>query len=172
MNYTENYHLPQWEKEDRIMMDDFNQMCRDMEAGLAKTAKDAAAETAAVNKENTAAIAKAQSTADTAVSKADAAQAVADAAYCPSFMPFSIGSYTGSGSGTKTIKVGFKPRFLIISDQILYGSGGIIQNLMVVGEKTKSQGIAFLSDGFSVTNVDELYPMLNNTRTFTYIAFR
>ena len=34
MNYTENYHLPQWVKSDRIMMEDFNQMCTDMEAGL------------------------------------------------------------------------------------------------------------------------------------------
>ena len=38
MNYTEKYHLPQWVKEDRIMMEDFNQMCRDMEAGLAEHA--------------------------------------------------------------------------------------------------------------------------------------
>lgn len=34
MDYTPNHHLPQWVKSDRIMMDDFNQMCRDMEAGL------------------------------------------------------------------------------------------------------------------------------------------
>ena len=34
MNYTENYHLPQWEKEDRIMMDDFNRMCADIESGM------------------------------------------------------------------------------------------------------------------------------------------
>lgn len=40
MNYTEKYHLPQWVKEDRIMMDDFNQMCADMEAGLSKNAQD------------------------------------------------------------------------------------------------------------------------------------
>ena len=34
MNYTENYHLPQWEETDRIMRTDFNQMCADMEAGI------------------------------------------------------------------------------------------------------------------------------------------
>lgn len=34
MNYTQNYHLPQWEKSDRIMMDDFNQMCTNIESGL------------------------------------------------------------------------------------------------------------------------------------------
>ena len=26
MNYTEKYHLPQWEETDRIMRTDFNQM--------------------------------------------------------------------------------------------------------------------------------------------------
>ena len=35
MNYTEKYHLPQWEETDRIMRTDFNQMCADMETGLA-----------------------------------------------------------------------------------------------------------------------------------------
>jgi len=35
MNYTENYHLPQWVKSDRIMMEDFNQMCESIDAGLA-----------------------------------------------------------------------------------------------------------------------------------------
>lgn len=34
MNYTENYHLPQWDETDRIMRTDFNRMCTDMEAGL------------------------------------------------------------------------------------------------------------------------------------------
>ena len=36
MNYTENYQLPQWEKSDRIMMEDFNDMAGKMEAGLTK----------------------------------------------------------------------------------------------------------------------------------------
>ena len=34
MDYTKNYHLPQWVKSDRIMMDDFNRMCVDIENGL------------------------------------------------------------------------------------------------------------------------------------------
>lgn len=39
MNYTEKYHLPQWEETDRIMRTDFNQMCADMESGLAGNAQ-------------------------------------------------------------------------------------------------------------------------------------
>lgn len=42
MQYTENYHLPQWVKSDRIMMQDFNQMCADLEAGMTENAQTAA----------------------------------------------------------------------------------------------------------------------------------
>ena len=46
MNYTEKYHLPQWVKEDRIMMEDFNQMCANLEEGItrAQETADGAAE--------------------------------------------------------------------------------------------------------------------------------
>ena len=43
MNYTEKYHLPQWVETDRVMMRDFNQMCRDIDAGLDRNAQAAAA---------------------------------------------------------------------------------------------------------------------------------
>ena len=39
MNYTETYHLPQWEESDRVMRTDFNQMCADIEAGLCANAQ-------------------------------------------------------------------------------------------------------------------------------------
>ena len=37
MNYTENYHLPQWDEHDRIMRSDFNRMCADIETGLTQS---------------------------------------------------------------------------------------------------------------------------------------
>ena len=40
MNYTENYHLPQWDESDRILRTDFNQMCEDIENGLTETSTD------------------------------------------------------------------------------------------------------------------------------------
>lgn len=43
MDHTKNYHLPQWVKTDRIMMEDFNQMCANIESGLSKNAASAAA---------------------------------------------------------------------------------------------------------------------------------
>ena len=34
MNYTKNYHLPQWVETDRIMMEDFNDAMSDIDEGL------------------------------------------------------------------------------------------------------------------------------------------
>ena len=39
MNYTPNYQLPQWEKTDRIMMEDFNESNQKIEAGLEEKAE-------------------------------------------------------------------------------------------------------------------------------------
>ena len=41
MDYTKNYHLPQWKKEDRIMMEDFNAAMADIETGLGQASKKA-----------------------------------------------------------------------------------------------------------------------------------
>ena len=41
MNYTTNYHLPQWVETDRIMMEDFNRAFSDIDEGI-KTAQDTA----------------------------------------------------------------------------------------------------------------------------------
>lgn len=40
MEYTKNYHLPQWAETDRILRTDFNQMCKDTEDGLTGVASD------------------------------------------------------------------------------------------------------------------------------------
>lgn len=37
MNYTENYHLPQWEETDRIMRTDFNEAMANIDGGIAET---------------------------------------------------------------------------------------------------------------------------------------
>ena len=77
MNYTEKYHLPQWEKTDRIMMEDFNRMCADVEEGLRETAAAAATALSAANsKPSSSAVSNAQNTANQALAKANAA-------YCP-----------------------------------------------------------------------------------------
>ena len=86
MNYTKNYRLPQWVKEDRIMMDDFNAMNNSIEAGLTRTAAQAA---------------EASTKADTAVQTANSA---ASAALACSYV---VGHYTGTGQTTE-ITLGFQ----------------------------------------------------------------
>ena len=53
MNYTDKYHLPQWEETDRIMRTDFNDAMARIEVGLSDTVErdaeiEAKAEAAAV----------------------------------------------------------------------------------------------------------------------------
>ena len=38
MNYTEKYHLPQWEETDRIMRSDFNEAMANIDQGVAQAA--------------------------------------------------------------------------------------------------------------------------------------
>ncbi len=45
MNYTEKYHLPQWEETDRIMRTDFNEAMANIENGITDTATAYAAGT-------------------------------------------------------------------------------------------------------------------------------
>ncbi len=39
MQYTTNYHLPQWAEDDHILRTDFNQMCANIDAGIAEAAQ-------------------------------------------------------------------------------------------------------------------------------------
>ena len=47
MNYTQNYHLPQWVETDRILRTDFNDMASAIDAALKTNADGLSAETAA-----------------------------------------------------------------------------------------------------------------------------
>ena len=175
MKYTTSYHLPQWDETDRIMRTDFNQMCSDIEAGLKKTAQDAASATAQNASDAAKAAQKAQATADKAVADAAAAQAKADAAYSPDQPPYVIGTYTGPSTASLTINVGFKPSYLIIS-----GGGGNFQ--LAAGPNTSCYPyLAFTNTGFvvgrnlvtSMAGTVEEPPMLLYTgRGYQYIAFR
>ena len=42
MNYTSKHHLPQWEKTDRILMEDFNLAMANIETGLSSAGDGAA----------------------------------------------------------------------------------------------------------------------------------
>ena len=160
MNYTTNYHLPQWVETDRIMMEDFNQMCSDIDQGI-KTAQD---------------------TADTAESKADAAQSSANAvadAYTPGNQPYVVGSYTGTGADM-TITLGFRPKFLILSGMestITTNSTSTWDRYFGLCDGSiLSLRVAFLDTGFTVYargGSHQNFPDFTDSgRTYCYIAFR
>ena len=85
MNYTEKYHLPQWEENDRVMRMDFNQMCDNIESGIDGAKAQAAQSDAALE-----------------VKVAKAAE-----------LPYVLGTYRGNG-GTLKVTLGFKPSAVIV----------------------------------------------------------
>ena len=168
MDYTTNYHLPQWVESDRIMMEDFNEAMAAIDGGI-KAAQNTA-DGGAAAAEN------AQATADRAEGKADAARTVADTitskAYTPENKPFVIGSYTGNGE-TQTINLGFRPTALIV------GYGGIITSnynvFLTNGTVQPYEGELTLTDsGFTVTAASDGRTIQLNASgyVYDYIALR
>lgn len=146
MNYTTNYHLPQWVKTDRIMMDDFNAAMSSLEEGLTE----------------------AKETADTA-------KTLGTAAYSPEMKPYAVGSYVGNES-TLSINLGFRPSFVIISATDFTGGSSAAHCGKYVGITAGNKlrhNITFTDTGFTVTAPStEGYPNLNAFQYYDYIAFR
>ena len=167
MNYTTNYHLPQWVETDRIQMEDFNDAMAAMDQGMAeaKVAAEAAQEAAGT----------AQAAAEIAQSSADA---VADA-YTPGNQPYVVGSYTGTGADM-TITLGFRPKFLILSGMestITTNSTSTWDRYFgLCDESILSLRVAFLDTGFTVYargGSRQNFPDFTDSgRTYCYIAFR
>lgn len=186
MNYTKNYHLPQWKETDRVLMNDFNQMCKDIESGIesakteAKTSSQALSEriTAAQNAADAAqasagsaqtASGNAQTAADNAQAAADAAMEKANAAFSPDQMPYVVGSYVGTGRQMR-IYTGFRPSFLIISGQTAEETSPEV--LLATG-KPLSEQLGLYTDFFWIYPAEGYYPqLLLEGRTYYYIAFR
>ena len=160
MNYTKNYRLPQWVKEDRIMMDDFNAMNSSIENGLTRTAAQAA---------------EASNKADTAVQTANSARQDVQ-----TWKNYAVGSYTGKGLGqSMMVQLGFRPSFVIICGYaedttpqmynygIMYsaiGSGNEIPHVLSITDN----GFVILANTPPVH-----YPnLLDTDRVYNYIAFR
>ena len=74
MNYTTNYHLPQWVESDRILMEDFNQAMETLDGGIAA----------------------AKATADTAKTTAETAQSAAETAFYAYIVPFLVSTAGGA----------------------------------------------------------------------------
>ena len=147
MNYTTNYHLPQWVESDRILMEDFNQMCEDIDGGI--TAAKAAASTA---------------------------QTTANAAYSPSNKPYVVGTYTGNG-GDVTVTLGFKPSFLIVSGETstnANSSSSLGMYTVITAGNVQTGSIELTASGFLAHVLENNYAprMSESYRKYDYIAFR
>lgn len=160
MNYTNNYHLPQWVESDRILMEDFNDAMAGIDQGIqgAKAAADTA-----------------ESKADAAQAAAEIAQSSADAvadAYTPDNKPYVVGSYSANGSGV-TVELGFKPSLVIISGE-RYSTDTEDMMLYTVIATADSPGmvIEFTNTGFRTLGVGSYAPYLCDKRAYRYIAFR
>ena len=159
MNYTNNYHLPQWVETDRIMMEDFNQMCSDIDEGI-KTAQDTAD--------------TAESKADAAQSAATAAQTTASAAYCPTNKPYAVGHYKSDGT-ERHITVGFHPSAVLFHGRYQAGGNGGDNYSLYTDGSDYSDKLTFTDDGFTVKVEDSTmpYPNINQSgKTYAYLALR
>ena len=158
MEYTTNYHLPQWVESDRIMMGDFNEAMSNLEGGIT-TAQEAAdaAQSAADN---------AQNTADT----------IAGNAYSPTNKPYVVGSYIGTGQ-QMTITLGFRPSFLIINGGVItssLNSDELATWQIATNGNTLPECVTFTDTGFTLLKLaDKQYPrLIIAERNYDYIAFK
>ena len=166
MDYTNNCHLPQWVKSDRIMMDDFNAAMNNIDANIAD-AKSAAA--------------RAQSPANSAKSAASSAQSAASSAQSTanqalSGRPYVTGTYTGTGEAM-TIQLGFKPKFLIVTGNREASDQAGIKYFNLYGCATAGNllfhTIELTSTGFKVMPYHSYCPILTESkRIYDYIAFK
>ena len=159
MQRTSNYQLPQWEKEDRILMEDFNGAMANIESAI-DGAKD----------EAKAGIAEAKNEASAAVAEAKAW------AFSPENMPYALGTYKGNGSA-RSFSLGFRPKAVLISRP--YAVGGPTNYATCVMQLAAehyggTEQILITDDGFELRHwsaVDDT--MVNDADyTYVYVAFR
>jgi hypothetical protein len=126
-NYTEHYNLCQWEPADKVLREDFNADNAKLDAALAAQ--------------------------QTAIEKA---QADVDAAYRPAFPPVVTGCYSGSGAASATIRLGFRPRAVLVlpndfllsgfGSKIFYRAGAAMEGFSFIS----SNPVVIIDDGFQV----------------------
>lgn len=167
MNYTKNYHLPQWDETDRIMRTDFNQMCADMENGLLKTARDAAE---AVSGASTGAASAAEA-ARRAQSSADSAMEKASAAFAVDNRPYVWGSFTGTGREHE-ISLGFRPHFMIIWSSGIKDTSMGNSFLSITQGTSNERFLTITENGFLLRDNTANAGINMSGALFYYVAFR
>lgn len=130
-------------------MEDFNQMCQDIENGM--TASDGKA--------------------DAAVATANTAMQTAAAA---AILPYVIGNYVGNGSQT-VVELGFRPSAVLIWGYNWVGQTGADSSFWIfTNDQYYKEKVTFTETGFIAKCPDtNPFPSINSQgRGHTYIAFR
>lgn len=157
MKYTQNYHLPQWEKADRILMEDFNAQSAKLEAALtaqgeALAGKADAAQVSGTLAAHTAALA----------GKAEAASVTA----------VLWGSYTGNGAASRTITLAKSPFAVLVKkpdNESCYNHTNEVTHTPAFAVRGVTGNVLNVTtNGFTVTS----HGLVNQTnQTYIYIAF-
>ena len=157
MNYTEKYHLPQWEESDRVMRTDFNQMCANIESGIDGARAQAAQSDAALDQKINAVKDSADNAHQTAVTHKN----------------YVSGTYKGNNSALK-IETGFAPSAVIICRMFeTNAQNNAFCATMVFIRSVTHAAIIFEDDGFTVRNHSCTYPVVNADYShFVYLALR
>ena len=145
MEYTTNYHLPQWVETDRIMMEDFNDAMASLESGITT----------------------AQAAADSAQQEAEEKGFVIG-----SYTGNGPDQYDSTG---QLINLGFQPRFVIITRGWLSNGGPGETFLAIGQPRADNQDRVFelAANGFIVKNYSGGILELNQNGTvYDYIAFQ
>ena len=161
MQRTSNYQFPQWEKEDRILMEDFNGAMANIENAIDGAKSDASS-----------GIAEAKSQASTAQAAADAAKQTA-----LTFKHFEVGQYTGT-ENVHDIILGYKPSAVTIwpcvyPEHPSYGAKEPM-TFVPVDDGYTSRKVTFIDDGFRLEAEGSGDPVdVNHSRKkYFYIALR
>ena len=154
MNYTEKYHLPQWEDSDRVMRTDFNQMCVNIENGIKEVKTEA--QKAQTDVDGLARTVKSQG------------ETLSAHEHCV------MGTFTGSMYAT-VVTLGFRPKAVFIAK--VYSTRDVEDAAGACGlfmDGVSKSTLVFRDDGFSLYSGDSgTYPRLNSRNMpYIYIAFK
>ena len=169
MNYTKNYRLPQWEKTDRIVMEDFNGQAASLEVAL--TAHDASLASLTSGKADKSTTTSLQ----TQVNQKAAASALNSAVSSLQSQldgKIAAGSYTGNGADSQVVSLGFTPRAVLVVDSggRMYTNQGTYGGLAVTGGS--SSGLAIVDGGFRVAYAYDGPYLNSSSRWYNYMAVR
>ena len=154
MNYTEKYHLPQWEDSDRVMRTDFNQMCVNIENGIKEVKSEA--QKAQTDVDGLARTVKSQG------------ETLSAHEHCV------MGTFTGSMYAT-VVTLGFRPKAVYIAK--VYTTRDVEDAAGACGlfmDGVSNSTLVFRDDGFTLYSGDSgTYPRLNSRNMpYIYIAFK